>query len=300
MQWQNPNGSLTKGLVIEDGAGNKLGTTANPLNVTGISGGGGSGSNASVGTTGATAPASATALGYQNASGNLTLPTPTAGLPVADSGAAITGAAMPAGGAGLSGWLSAIWTKLSGTLAVSAASLPLPTGAAQEAGGNLASLTTAHGGVADTAYVSGSGSVIAVLKGIFGKLAGTLAVSASSLALPAGAATAALQSSIITALGSPFQAGGSVTNANPAAIYSAAQTASLSAAALPSQALVNGVILTANAANTGTIYIGPAGVSTSTGYPLAAGQSLSYAVQNLSAISMIGVNTTDVLNFTGN
>lgn len=58
--------------------------------------------------------------------------------------------AMPAGGAGIRGWLSAIWTKLNGTLAVSmastpgltdtqlrasavpisAASLPLPTGAA--------------------------------------------------------------------------------------------------------------------------------------------------------------------------
>jgi len=32
MQWQNPNGSLTKGVVIEDGAGNKLGTSTNPLN----------------------------------------------------------------------------------------------------------------------------------------------------------------------------------------------------------------------------------------------------------------------------
>lgn len=35
-----------------------------------------------------------------------------------DNGAAITGAAMPAGGSGVLGWLSAIWTKLSGTLAV--------------------------------------------------------------------------------------------------------------------------------------------------------------------------------------
>lgn len=91
-----------------------------------------------------------------------------------------------------------------------------------------------------------------------------------------------------------------LTNANPSSIYSAAQTSSLSGAALPSQALVNGVILTANAVNTGAIYIGPAGVTAANGYPLAAGQSVSYAVQNLSAISMIGVNTTDVLNFTGN
>ena len=40
----------------------------------------------------------------------------------------------------------------------------------------------------------------------------TLPVSAASLPLPTGAATSALQSSIITALGSPFQAGGSIGN----------------------------------------------------------------------------------------
>jgi hypothetical protein len=117
MQWKNPDGSLTGGIVIEDGAGNKLGTSANPLNVTG-GGGGGSGSNASVGSTGAAAPASATAVGFQNAAGNLVLPTPSAGLPVADSGVAITGASIPAGGVGLTGWLSAIWSKLSGALPI--------------------------------------------------------------------------------------------------------------------------------------------------------------------------------------
>ena len=35
------------------------------------------------------------------------------------SGAAITGASMPAGGVGLTGWLSAIWKALTGTLTVS-------------------------------------------------------------------------------------------------------------------------------------------------------------------------------------
>ena len=62
---------------------------------------------------------------------------------VEPSGSPITGASMPSGGVGLTGWLSAIWSKLSGTLSVSAASLPLPTGAAQESGGNLAAILTA-------------------------------------------------------------------------------------------------------------------------------------------------------------
>ena len=137
-----------------------------PQNI--ASGGGGSGSNASVGSTGAAVPTSATAVGFQNASGNLVLPTPSAGLPVADSGAAITGASIPAGGVGLTGWLSAIWSKLSGTLAVSAASLPLPTGAAADG--------TDNGGVSQP---SGGTGIRGWLSAIYTKLMASVAVTGS-------------------------------------------------------------------------------------------------------------------------
>lgn len=70
-------------------------------------------------------------------------------------GAGGTGIAEPTGGTGLLGWLSGIYQKLASSIAVtgtfwqatqpvSAASLPLPTGAAVESGGNLASLVTLH------------------------------------------------------------------------------------------------------------------------------------------------------------
>src|SRR6185437_11160291 len=42
------------------------------------------------------------------------------------------------------------------------------------------------------------------------------------------------------------------------------QTATASAVVLPSQVLVNGAVITALSTNTGTIYVGPAGVTTST------------------------------------
>jgi hypothetical protein len=107
----------------------------------------------------------------------------------------------------------------SGTaLPVSASSLPLPTGAAQETGGHLAGIDNVQGTQADTAWTSGSGSVIALLKAIVGKLAGTITtsisgsvgvtgtffqttqpVSATSLPLPTGAATAAKQPALGTA-----------------------------------------------------------------------------------------------------
>jgi hypothetical protein len=83
------------------------------IEIPGSSSSGAAGSNGSVGSTGAAVPSSATAVGFQNAAGNLVLPTPSAGLPVADSGAAITGASIPAGGVGLTGWLSAIWSNVS-------------------------------------------------------------------------------------------------------------------------------------------------------------------------------------------
>ena len=82
------------------------------------------------------------------------------------------------------------------TQVVSAASLPLPTGAAQESGGNLAaiatstsSVNTATGAQADAAWTgTGSGSVISVLKGLYAKLSSTLSVSVTALpSLPAGA-----------------------------------------------------------------------------------------------------------------
>lgn len=129
-----------------------------------------------------------------------TQPVSAASLPL-PSGAAQDGTditspspAMPAGGAGIRGWLSAIWTKLNGsiavtgtfwqatqpvsgtvtanagtgTLAVSAASLPLPSGAATNA-----QITTSVGAQAD-AEASGDGSVIALLKRLRSLLAGGL------------------------------------------------------------------------------------------------------------------------------
>jgi hypothetical protein len=166
-------------------------------------------------------------------------------------GTPITGASMPAGGVGMTGWLSAIWSELSGTLAVSAAALPLPTGAALDtsvqqvktalgspfqAGGSISNTTFAstQSGQWNITNISGTISLPTgaatsalqpALNGDGGALAhitnlpATQAISAASLPLPSGAATSALQTtgntslaSIVTALGSPLQAGGSIGN----------------------------------------------------------------------------------------
>lgn len=104
--------------------------------------------------------------------------TGTSGAPLALDGADITTpTAMPAGGSGIRGWLSAIWTKLNGSLAVtgtfwqatqpiSAAALPLPTGAAQDG----ADITT------PTAMPAGGVGIRGWLSAIWTKLNGSLAV----------------------------------------------------------------------------------------------------------------------------
>ena len=98
-----------------------------------------------------------------------------------------TPTAMPAGGVGIRGWLSAIWTKLNGTLGVtgtffqatqpvSAAALPLPTGAATET--TLAGVRTDIGtdGTAPPAVLGTGTGVRGWLRSIYEKLTGTLAV----------------------------------------------------------------------------------------------------------------------------
>lgn len=92
----------------------------------------------------------------------------------------------------------------------------------------------------------------------------------------------------------------SLSLTNPATIYSNQQTCTASAVALPSQALTNGVAIKALKTNTGTAYLGPSGVTTATGFPILAGDSISYAVTNLSAVFLICSGTTDVVAFTGN
>lgn len=96
------------------------------------------------------------------------------------------------------------------TQPVSAATLPLPSNAAQETGGNLAAINTGIGATSDAAYAgSGNATVLSTLKGVYAAIKGTLntralssgtdsvttvpsgtqAVSVSSLPLPTGAAT---------------------------------------------------------------------------------------------------------------
>lgn len=86
----------------------------------------------------------------------------------------------------------------------------------------------------------------------------------------------------------------------PTTFFTGRLTTTTSAQQLPSNAMVNGIVVTANPNNTGTLFVGPLGVTTANGYPLIAGQSLGFTIANSNAIYIIGTNTTDVATYAGN
>jgi hypothetical protein len=91
------------------------------------------------------------------------------------------------------------------TQPISAASLPLPIGAATAA--NQSSIITALGSPFQTGGSIGNTTFASTQSGTW-----NINNISGSVSLPTGAATAALQTTINTTLGSPFQAGGSIGN----------------------------------------------------------------------------------------
>lgn len=85
----------------------------------------------------------------------------------------------------------------------------------------------------------------------------------------------------------------------PASFVANQATVGTSAAALPSNALTEGVIVRALSTNTVSIYIGPVGVTTSTGHELLPGESTSVAVSNTNAIYAISGTAAQGLCFIG-
>jgi hypothetical protein len=90
-----------------------------------------------------------------------------------------------------------------------------------------------------------------------------------------------------------------MADANPIGPTSFQQTCTASAAALPNVQYFYGVVIKALTANTGTVYVGGAGVTSANGFPLTAGESISYAATNANLIYIVGSDTTQVVSGTG-
>ena len=106
---------------------------------------------------------------------------------------------------------------------------------------------------------------------------------------------------VVPMVGCPAGGGPCTGPAGPrATLYANQQTVTLSAAPLPSQALVNGVVIPALITNAGIVCIGPAGVTLETGYCLQPGEPISSAVLNLDSLYVIGSVAGDAVKMLGN
>jgi len=239
------------------------------------------------------------------------LPLPTGAAADGNDG---SGIAPPTGGSGIRGWLSGIYSKLSNPLSVngtfwqaiqpvSVASMPaLPSGT-----NSIGAVTNSAFGISGTlpAFAApptmniGTAPSLAVTGTFF---QGTQPVSIA--AMPTTAVTGtfwqAIQPVSLPSLPPGTNLIGTVLGPLPAIPITGQQILTTAAVALPANALQNGLIVTALSANTGTVYVGAAGVTATTGYPLSAGQSMSFAVANASGISIIGSNATDKVAYSGN
>lgn len=159
------------------------------------------------------------------------------------------------------------------------------------------------GSQADAAYVSGSGSAVAVLKGIFAKLAGSLAVTIATA--PALVASAA----VIGKVGIDQTTPGTtnlVQTPTPASVIAGQAKIAVTSTvvALGSNALVNGIVVKAAKTNVANILIGPSGVTTTydgtgNGYCLEPGAAMSFACSNTNLIFINGT-AGDFVSFGGN
>ena len=74
------------------------------------------------------------------------------------------------------------------------------------------------------------------------------------------------------------------------------QTANTATPVSSSLACQSGVTVVADSANTDTVYVGPSGVSTSTGFPLAAGAGFTFSVNNAQLIYSVSATASQKLN----
>lgn len=143
------------------------------------------------------------------------------------------------------------------TQPVSAASLPLPTGAATLA--KQPALGTAGAASADVISIQGIASMTAVK------------VDGSAVTQPVSIAATV-----------------TTTETVPTTIYNGKKTVTTAGTrvTLASSQAIKSVTIKALAANTGTIYVGDGSVSSTTGFQLAAGDSISMDIANLATVNL--------------
>ena len=191
--------------------------------------------------------------------------------------------------------------SLAGTLPGFAAT---PTVNAAQSGawniGNITGTITLPSGASTSALQStGNASLATIATNTSITAAGTSATSAlpiqgvtGGVALPVSG-TVAVSGSVATTL------------ANPSTVIGKQATCAITAQALPTQSLTNGVVIKALKKNAATIYIGGASTVTNQlganpGFPLDPGEAIAFGSSQMASIYMICGNTSDAVALAGN
>lgn len=147
----------------------------------------------------------------------------------------------------------------------------------------------AEGATADAAVTAGSaGSVSGKLRTISSDISSLK----TTLPLPTGATTAANQTN-----GNQKT---QVTNFVASSLVAGQQAVTGTATALSGNALAQGVTVEALSANTISVFVGPSGVTTSTGLELPPGSAVTLPVSNTNLVFVIASTTGASVSFAGN
>jgi len=89
------------------------------------------------------------------------------------------------------------------------------------------------------------------------------------------------------------------SNAAVTSIVTGQQTATTTATALANHALSSSVTLSAPSTNAAVLYVGTAGVTSSTGFALGAGQSVNLPISNTNLIYIVAPTGSPVVTYLG-
>ncbi len=89
------------------------------------------------------------------------------------------------------------------------------------------------------------------------------------------------------------------SNGSVTAVVSGQQTATSTATALANHSLNDSVTIAAPSTNAAAVYIGPAGITSSTGFALAAGQSVTLPINNTSLVYILAPTGSPVVSYIG-
>lgn len=149
----------------------------------------------------------------------------------------------------------------------------------------LALDATLTGGTQKTKLVDSGGTNVATISA-----AGAVKVDGSAVTQPVSLTSTTITGTVAVTESGTWNVGTTAATVKVGQTTSAATAVQLSASSTPS---TNGILVQAISTNTASVFIGDATVTTSSGFELQPGQAVPFTASNITALYVIGSNTSD-------